>query len=124
MNMGNGVIMIPHHNFKQPSSWYQRVWEVKKYAFGKDTCGMKSVLNFIKILTEIIQSPDVHIVNVFSFPLHRTCLVQQCPVLDLYLVVYNSTRVGILINHSLFKTLVLRATVRLKTKLLTPQYHG
>jgi hypothetical protein len=20
MNMGNGVIMIPHHNFKQPSS--------------------------------------------------------------------------------------------------------
>jgi hypothetical protein len=37
---------------------------------------------------------------------------------SLHLVVHSSTHVGILINHSIFKIVVLHATIRLKTKLL------
>jgi hypothetical protein len=38
-------------------------------------------------------------------------------VLGLYLVVHRSTPVGLLIYHSLFKTIILHATIRLRTML-------
>jgi hypothetical protein len=31
---GNGVIIIPPHDFKQPPSWYHRVLKFKKCEFG------------------------------------------------------------------------------------------
>jgi hypothetical protein len=52
--MGNGVI-IPPHEFKQPSRWYNRVHEVTKYEFGVVTHGMTSITHFTEIHTDIIQ---------------------------------------------------------------------
>jgi hypothetical protein len=52
--MGNGVIITPPHDFKQPSIWCNRVQKVTNYAFGVLTHGKKSIPNVMKILTEIV----------------------------------------------------------------------
>jgi hypothetical protein len=51
--MYNGVI-IPPHEFKQPSRWYYRVWEAGEYDIGEITCGIMSIPNFMLISTDII----------------------------------------------------------------------
>jgi hypothetical protein len=57
---GNGVIIIPPHDFKHPPNWYYRAQLVTKYTFGIITYGMKSVPNFMKIRTEIIKILNAH----------------------------------------------------------------
>jgi hypothetical protein len=57
--MGNGVVIQPH-DFKQPSRWKMRVWKVTTCESGAITYGIKSIQNFMKIHTEIIQLKNVH----------------------------------------------------------------
>jgi hypothetical protein len=52
--MGNGVNIIPLHDFKQPSRWYQRVEEVKEYDFGAFTYGINSIPNVISFRPAIL----------------------------------------------------------------------
>jgi hypothetical protein len=52
--MDNGVIMPPH-DFTQPSHWYYQVWKGTKYDFRRITYGITSMTNFIKNLKDIIQ---------------------------------------------------------------------
>jgi hypothetical protein len=58
--MGNGVITIPTHDFKQQSRWYYQVWEVKRYEFRAVIYGITSIPNFVKILTDIVQLFSAH----------------------------------------------------------------
>jgi hypothetical protein len=44
--MRNGVIIIPPHEFKQPSRWYYRMWESILYEIGVLTYGITSTRNF------------------------------------------------------------------------------
>lgn len=52
--MGNDFVIIPPHDFKEPSYWYERATEAEKYAFRVITYGMKSITNATEILAEII----------------------------------------------------------------------
>jgi hypothetical protein len=55
--MGNGVI-IPPHDFKQPSCWYYRLQEIKQYDFGVITNGITSIPNFINFRPAILHSKN------------------------------------------------------------------
>jgi hypothetical protein len=44
---GNGFIIIPHHEFEQPSHWYYPVQQDIKYEIGVVTYGITSTPNFI-----------------------------------------------------------------------------
>jgi hypothetical protein len=52
--MRNGVTIIPPHVFTQPARFYFRLLEVERYDFVVVIYGIKSTLNFIKILTIIV----------------------------------------------------------------------
>jgi hypothetical protein len=58
--MGNGVIIIPPHDFKQPSRWYYRVQKIKKHEFRVVTYGIKSIPNFINFRSAILFLSNPH----------------------------------------------------------------
>jgi hypothetical protein len=53
--MGNGIIIVPPHDFKHPSRWNFRLKEIKMYEFGTVSDGITSTPNFMKIRPAILQ---------------------------------------------------------------------
>jgi hypothetical protein len=53
--MGNGIIIIPPHNFMHPSWWYYQLYELKKYDFGWASNDIMSITNVIKLHPAILK---------------------------------------------------------------------
>jgi hypothetical protein len=51
--MGNGVLIVPPHEFEHPSRWYYQSLEIKKHRSGLCFNGMISTPNFMKIRSPV-----------------------------------------------------------------------
>jgi hypothetical protein len=51
--VGNGVLVVPPHDFEHLSRWYYQLYSLKKYCCGLRSNGVISIPNLMKILLSI-----------------------------------------------------------------------